>query len=75
MAQSENLDFQENFQKNFIFLGRNIENIGLKNSKKNSIFFNVLHIYLKISLFLNFFEKLGLLKISNEGHCWSETII
>ena len=57
MAQSENLDFQENFQNFFFFLGRNIENIGSKNSKKNLIFFDEIHAKTlkKIHYFLIFF--------------------
>ena len=69
MAQSENLDFQKNFKKFFHFLGRNIENLGSKNSKKISIFqTKIMHRHPKISLFSKFSEKSELLKISNEGH-------
>ena len=63
MAQSENLDFQKNFQKILSFLGRNIENLGSKNSKKISIFqTKIMYRHPKISLFSKFFRKIGVVK-------------
>ena len=63
MAQSENLDFQKIFKIFFHFLGRNIENLGSKNIKKNSIFqTKIMHRHQKISLFSKFFQKIGVVK-------------
>ena len=63
MAQSENLDFQKIFKIFFYFLGRNIENLGSKNSKKISIFqTKIMHRHPKISLFSKFFRKIGVVK-------------
>ena len=63
MAQSENLDFQKIFKIFFDFLGRNIENLGSKNSKNIPIFqTKIMHRHPIISLFSKFFRKIRVVK-------------